>query len=177
MPLDLPRAEVWTKATTLSRRRRTLRVRGGSTPSPPSAKPCTRGHRRVRRSVCHRAWRDADATRRRDRIRRAPRPPGPGFGRRTAASRRRSGPPTSSAVSLRRTVVQAHLQSGSPRIWSDVGVKDVPAAKGVLMGQNVFVGGAVDERRGLGWLPDYPDLRDYTAASPEVKPLLAKTAV
>ena len=45
------------------------------------------------------------------------------------------------------------------------------------MGQKVFVGGGVDGRRGLGWLPDYPDLRDYTAASPEVKPLLAKTAV
>ena len=45
------------------------------------------------------------------------------------------------------------------------------------MGQKVFVGGSVDGRRGLGWLPDYPDLRDYTAASPEVKPLLAKTAV
>ena len=45
------------------------------------------------------------------------------------------------------------------------------------MGQNVFVGGGVDGRRGLGWLPDYPDLRDYTTESPEVKPLLAKTAV
>ncbi len=45
------------------------------------------------------------------------------------------------------------------------------------MGQNVFVGGGVDGRRGLGWLPDYPDLRDYTTESPEVKPLLAKTGV
>ena len=29
----------------------------------------------------------------------------------------------------------------------------------------------------LGWLPDYPDLRDYTRESEEIEPLLAKTAV
>lgn len=45
------------------------------------------------------------------------------------------------------------------------------------MSQRVRVAGAVDGRRGLGWLPDYPDLRDYTVRSDEVKPLLAKTAV
>ena len=45
------------------------------------------------------------------------------------------------------------------------------------MSERVFVGGAIDGRRGLGWLPDYPDLRDYTRESEEIEPLLAKTAV
>jgi C1A family cysteine protease len=45
------------------------------------------------------------------------------------------------------------------------------------MSQGVRVGGTIDGRRGLGWLPDYPDLRDYTPRSEEVKPLLAKTTV
>ena len=45
------------------------------------------------------------------------------------------------------------------------------------MSQRVRAGGTVQGRRGLGWLPDYPDLRDYTPHSDEVKPLLAKTAV
>jgi C1A family cysteine protease len=42
------------------------------------------------------------------------------------------------------------------------------------MSQRVLTGG---ERHGLGWLPDYPDLRDYTPQSEAVGPLLAKTAV
>ena len=45
------------------------------------------------------------------------------------------------------------------------------------MSQSVRVGGAIEQRRGLGWLPDYPDLRDYTPQSEAVVPLLAKTAV
>ena len=46
------------------------------------------------------------------------------------------------------------------------------------MSQDVRAGGAIQGRRGLGWLPDYPDLRDYTSrAARSVKPLLAKTAV
>lgn len=45
------------------------------------------------------------------------------------------------------------------------------------MSQSVRVGGAIEQRRGLGWLPDYPDLRDYTQQSEAVVPLLAKTAV
>ena len=45
------------------------------------------------------------------------------------------------------------------------------------MSERVFVGGGIDGRRGLGWLPDYPDLRDYTHESEEIEPLLAKTAV
>ncbi len=31
--------------------------------------------------------------------------------------------------------------------------------------------------RGLGWLPDYPDFRDYTPAHEEIAPLLAGTSV
>jgi C1A family cysteine protease len=33
------------------------------------------------------------------------------------------------------------------------------------------------ERRGLGWLPDHPDLRDRTADDDVISPLLAKTSV
>jgi C1A family cysteine protease len=33
------------------------------------------------------------------------------------------------------------------------------------------------ERRGLGWLPDHPDLRDRTAEDDVISPLLAKTSV
>lgn len=36
------------------------------------------------------------------------------------------------------------------------------------MGQSVRAGGKVEGRRGLGWLPDYPDLRDYTSRSEHV---------
>lgn len=45
------------------------------------------------------------------------------------------------------------------------------------MAQTVRTGGAVGTRRGTGWLPDYPDLRDYTSGSEAVEPLLAKTSV
>ncbi|MQA75628.1 MAG: cysteine protease [Solirubrobacterales bacterium] len=45
------------------------------------------------------------------------------------------------------------------------------------MSQRTFAGGAIDARRGLGWLPDYPDLRDYTRESEAVEPLLARTGV
>jgi C1A family cysteine protease len=45
------------------------------------------------------------------------------------------------------------------------------------MSKDVRAGGAIEGRRGLGWLPDYPDLRDYTSASEAVAPLLEKTTV
>lgn len=45
------------------------------------------------------------------------------------------------------------------------------------MGQGVRTGGTIGARRGLGWLPDYSDLRDYTSRSNAVGPLLEKTAV
>ncbi len=45
------------------------------------------------------------------------------------------------------------------------------------MSQSVRTTGEVGGRRGLGWLPDYPDLRDFSAEHEEVEPLLAKTAV
>jgi C1A family cysteine protease len=45
------------------------------------------------------------------------------------------------------------------------------------LSQRVRTGSVTGDRRGLGWLPDYPDLRDYTARSEVVEPLIAKTAV
>jgi len=45
------------------------------------------------------------------------------------------------------------------------------------MGQAVRTGNATGGRRGLGWLPDYSDLRDYTSGSEGVGQLLEKTAV
>ena len=45
------------------------------------------------------------------------------------------------------------------------------------MSQGVRTSGTIRGRRGLGWLPDYPDLRDYTSRSEAVEPLLEKTAV
>ncbi len=33
------------------------------------------------------------------------------------------------------------------------------------------------ERKGMGWLPDYPDLRDYTTEHEEVQPKLRKVNV
>src|SRR5262245_23153785 len=33
------------------------------------------------------------------------------------------------------------------------------------------------ERRGMGWLPDHPDVRDRTGQDEEVESLLAKTSV
>lgn len=45
------------------------------------------------------------------------------------------------------------------------------------MSQRVSPGGGIDGRRGLGWLPDYPDHRDYTPESEAVEPLLQQTAV
>jgi C1A family cysteine protease len=44
------------------------------------------------------------------------------------------------------------------------------------MGISVRIG-SDGERRGMGWLPDYPDLRDKTGADEVVEPLLAKTSV
>ncbi|MEW6534358.1 MAG: C1 family peptidase [Candidatus Auribacterota bacterium] len=32
-------------------------------------------------------------------------------------------------------------------------------------------------KHGMGWLPDYPDFRDYTTQSDEIKPLLLKTGM
>jgi len=45
------------------------------------------------------------------------------------------------------------------------------------MSQRVRTTGEVSGRRGLGWLPDYPDLRDFSVENREVYQLLAKTAV
>lgn len=45
------------------------------------------------------------------------------------------------------------------------------------MSKGVRVGSTIEGRRGLGWLPDYPDLRDYTSHSEAVASLLEKTAV
>jgi C1A family cysteine protease len=45
------------------------------------------------------------------------------------------------------------------------------------MSKDVRPGGSIEGRRGLGWLPDYPDLRDYTSRSEAVAPLLEKTGV
>lgn len=44
------------------------------------------------------------------------------------------------------------------------------------MGTTVLIDGD-GERRGMGWLPDCPDLRDRTVDDKAVKPLLAKTSV
>jgi C1A family cysteine protease len=44
------------------------------------------------------------------------------------------------------------------------------------MGTTVLIDGD-GERRGMGWLPDHPDLRDRTADDKAVKSLLAKTSV
>jgi C1A family cysteine protease len=44
------------------------------------------------------------------------------------------------------------------------------------MGTTVLIDGD-GERRGMGWLPDHPDLRDCTADDRDVKSLLAETSV
>jgi len=43
------------------------------------------------------------------------------------------------------------------------------------MGQQVRIG--IEGRRGMGWLPDYPDVRDRGPEHEAVKPLLQKTSV
>jgi C1A family cysteine protease len=35
----------------------------------------------------------------------------------------------------------------------------------------------LDGGRGLGWIPDYPDIRDYTTEHEEISPLLSETSV
>lgn len=35
----------------------------------------------------------------------------------------------------------------------------------------------VDERLGMGWLPDYPDFRDYTEGHEEVNKVIAPTGI
>lgn len=45
------------------------------------------------------------------------------------------------------------------------------------MSQTVRTEAPIGGRRGLGWLPDYPDLRDFSAKHEEIGQLLAKTAV
>ncbi len=44
------------------------------------------------------------------------------------------------------------------------------------MSKTVLIDGD-GERRGMGWLPDHPDIRDRSADHAEVKPLLAETSV
>lgn len=44
------------------------------------------------------------------------------------------------------------------------------------MDEYVLVGGPSGGMKGMGWLPDYPDFRDFTPESEEIKPILDKTS-
>ena len=34
----------------------------------------------------------------------------------------------------------------------------------------------IDKRLGMGWLPDYPDYRDYTVEHEKIAPIIQRTA-